>query len=68
MFTKVAEDSLEEVKRLNKMKTLTENMIADNSEMWHLTNDAAYRTKLHNMNDLHRKKLIDIENQLKKYI
>ena len=68
VFTKVAEDSLEEVKRLNKMKTLTENMIADNSAMWHLTNDAAYRTKLHSMNDLHRKKLVDIEEQLKKYL
>ena len=68
VFTKVAEDALEEVKRLNKMKTLTENMIKDNSEMWHLTNDAYYRTKLHDMNEIHRKKLQDIENQLKKYL
>lgn len=68
VFTKVAEDSLEEVKRLNKMKTLTENMIKDNSEMRHLTNDAYYRTKLHDMNNLHRKKIQDIEEQLKKYL
>ena len=50
------------------MKTLTENMIADNSEMWHLTNDTAYQSKLHDMNNLHRKKVADIEEQLKKYI
>lgn len=68
VYTKVAEDALEEVKRLNEMKTLTERMIADNSAMWHLTNDAAYRTKLHDMNDFNRKKLGDIEEQLKKYL
>ena len=68
VITKVAEDKLEELKRLNKMKTLTENMIADNSEMWHLTNDTAYQSKLHDMNNLHRKKVADIEEQLKKYI
>lgn len=68
IYTKVAEDALEEVKRLNKMKTLTERMIADNSEMRHLTNSESYRVKLHEMNNLHRKKLIDIENELKKYL
>ena len=68
VYTKVAEDALEEVKRLNKMKTLTENMIRDNSEMWTLTNDAYYRTKLHDMNEINRKKVSDIENQLKKYL
>ena len=68
VFTKVAEDALEEVKRLNKMKTLTENMIADNSEMWHLTNDIDYKAKLHAMNNVHRKKLQDIETELKKYV
>ena len=68
VFTKVAEDALEEVKRLNKMKTLTENMIRDNSEMWHLTNDESYKNKLHEINEIHRKKVRDIEEQLKKYL
>ena len=68
VFTKVAEDSLEDVKRLNKMKTLTENMIKDNSEMWSLTNDKQYRIMLHDMNEKNRKKLQDIEAQLKKYL
>jgi hypothetical protein len=68
VITKVAEDALEEVKRLNEMRTLTLRMIEDNSSMWHLTNDAAYRTKLHDMNELHRKKLKDIDEQLAKYM
>ena len=68
VFTKVAEDTLEEVKRLNKMKTLTENMIANNSEMWELTNDKPYRIMLHDMNEKNRSKLKDIEAQLKKYM
>lgn len=68
IYTKVAEDALEEIKRLNRMKTLLENMIADNSEMRHLTNSESYRVKLHEMNNLHRKKLVDIEEQLKKYL
>ena len=68
VLTKVAEDAIEEVKRLNKMKTLTENMIANNSEMWHLTNDKEYQSKLHEMNNLNRKKLSDVEELLKKYL
>lgn len=66
-YTKVKEDALEDVKRLNEMKTLTERMIEDNSAMWHLTNDWDYKKKLHEMNEAHRKKLKDIEEQLKKY-
>ena len=68
VLTKVAEDALEDIKRLNKMKTLVENMIADNSSMWHLTNSESYRVKLHEMNNLNRQKLVDIENELKKYL
>lgn len=68
LYTKVGEDALEDVKRLNEMKTLTERMIADNSSMWHLSNDAAYRTMLHDMNDRNRAKLKDIEEQLKRYM
>ena len=68
IYTKVAEDALEEVKRLNEMKTLTERMIADNSAMRHLTNDEKYRAKLHDMNETHRRKLSDIQEQLNKYL
>jgi len=68
VYTLVSEDNLEELKRLNEMKTLTENMIADNSAMRHLTNDEVYRKKLHSMNNVHRQKIADIEQQLKKYL
>ena len=68
IYTKVAEDALEEVKRLNKMKTLTENMIRDNSSMWHLTNDESYKNKLHEINEIHRAKIKTIEEMLKKYM
>ena len=43
-------------------------MIEDNSTMRHLTNDENYRVKLHNMNERHRDKLKDIEEQLAKYM
>lgn len=68
LYTKVEQDALDDVKRLNEMKTLTERMIADNSNMWNLSNDTAYKNKLHDMNEVHRKKLKDIEEQLKKYM
>lgn len=68
LYTKVGEDALEDVKRLNEMKTLVERMIEDNSRMWHLTNDENYRVKLHEMNEKNRTKLKHIEEQLKKYM
>ena len=68
IYTKVSEDKLEDVKRLNEMKTLTDRMIADNSSMWHLANDEAYKNKLHEMNEANRKKLKDIETQLARYM
>lgn len=67
LYTKVKEDALEDVKRLNEMKTLINNMIEDNSKMWHLTNDENYRVKLHEMNERNREKLNHINEQLKKY-
>jgi hypothetical protein len=50
------------------MKALILNMIEDNSKMWKLTNSDSYKSELHKMNDLHRKKLSDIDKELKKYI
>jgi hypothetical protein len=68
IYTKVMDNKLEEVKRLNEMKTLTERMIEDTSSMRHLTNDTAYRTKLHDINEKNRSKLQDIETQLARYM
>ena len=66
VITKVAEDKLEELKRLNKMNTLVVNQIANNSELWHLTNNPILKAKLHEMNNQLRQTQKDIENELKK--
>ena len=68
IYTKVMEDKLDDVKRLNEMKTLVASMIEDNSAMRHLANDEAYKNKLHDINDANRKKLSDIETQLARYM
>ena len=68
IYTKVAEDALEEVKRLNEFRTNLLNAIELNSAMWHQTNDTNYKGILHYMNEKNRKKLADVEEQLKKYL
>lgn len=68
LYIYVDVDNLKEVKRLNEMKTMILRMIEDNSAMWNLTNDENYRVKLHEMNNKNRKKLEDIDNELKKYL
>jgi hypothetical protein len=49
------------------MKSKIVQVIELNSQLWHLSNDGAYRTKLHEMNEKNRTKLKQIEEQLKKY-
>ena len=66
VFTKVAEDNLEELKRLNEMNTVNEILMENNSKMWHLTNNLKLKDKLHDMNNQLRKTKIDIENEIKK--
>lgn len=66
VFTKVAEDNLEEIKRLNELKSLVLIAIETNSKMRHLVNDEWFRNKLHSMNDANRSKLEDINIQLKR--
>ena len=67
IYTKVGENRLTEVKRLNEFRTLLLATIEANSAMWHKTNSESYKNKLHEMNDLNREKLKDIEVELKKY-
>jgi hypothetical protein len=67
IYTKVWENKLTEIKRLNEFRTNLQIAIDTNSKMWHQTNDAAYRTKLHDMNERNRSKLQDIEMEIKKY-
>lgn len=59
---------MEEIKRLNEFKTLLLNTIDLNSQLWHKTNDTNYQSILHYTNEKNRKKLSDIEEQLKKYV
>jgi hypothetical protein len=50
------------------MKSKIVQMIDLNSQLWHLANDTTYKNLLHQMNEANRKKLSDIDNELKKYI
>lgn len=65
VYTKVSEDNYERVKELNEFKVLLIQTIANNSEMWHKTRDEGYRKLLNKMNNANRKKLEDINEQLK---
>ena len=47
VITKVAEDAIEEVKRLNKMKTECLNCIESLWKIWHLTNEKNFQEVLH---------------------
>ena len=67
IYTLVKEDALEEVKRLNEFRTNLLNAIEINSAMRHQTNDTNYQWILHYTNEKNRKKLQDIDEQLKKY-
>jgi len=64
LYVKVG--NLEEIKRLNEFKTTLLVAIEKNSELRHLTNDADYKKKLHDANELHRKKLETVEERLKR--
>lgn len=68
IYTKVAEDALEEVKRLNEFRTNLVKAIEINSAMWHQTNDTNYKSILHYVNEKNRKKLKDCDEQLAKYM
>lgn len=56
---------LEEVKRLNEIKTKLLVWIPNNSELWHLTNSPEYKDRLHKMNDTFREWLDFIDKKLK---
>lgn len=67
VYTKVAEDNMEEIKRLNEFKAQLMQAIEMNSKLWHMTNDENYKNKLHDMNEANRSKLEDIQIQLRKF-
>lgn len=68
IYTKVAEDALEEIKRLNELKTKIVQVIELNSAIWNLINDTTYKNSLHKMNEDNRKKLKTVEELLTKYM
>lgn len=68
VYTKVAQDALEEIKRLNELKGKVTQAATLNSEIWHLVNDENYKNLLHKMNIENRNKLKDVEEQLTKYM
>ena len=67
MYTKVAEDALDEVKRLNEIKSECNTLIEHLWTLWHLVNDENFRSILHYTAEKLRKKIQDCENELKKY-
>ena len=67
VYTKVAEDALEEVKRLNEIKSECNTIIEHLWTLWHLVNDTNFQWILHYTAEKLRKKIQDCENELKKY-
>lgn len=67
LFTKVAEDNFEELQRLEKFKRLLQVAETAHSEIRKITNDKEYQNRLHTVNEKHRKKEIDIANEIKKH-
>lgn len=68
VYTLVKEDTLEDLKRLNEFKSALLVAIELNSKLWHLTNDTNYQSILHYVNEKHRRKVKDIDEQLAKYV
>ena len=64
LYTKVKD--LDRIKKLNEMKTLIQNWIGVNSELWHLSNSEYHKNKLHDMNKFYREWLGIIDTELKK--
>ena len=65
IYTKVREDNFERVKELNELKSLLTQTIVNNSAMRHKTNDSSFKKALNEMNIKNRKKLQDVDEQLK---
>lgn len=61
-------DRLEEVKRLNELKTECLNCITSLWNIWHLTNEKNFREILHYTADKIRVKIKNCDDELKKYV
>ena len=65
VFTKVKEDNLERVKKLNEIKAKIVNWMGINSELWHLSDSQVHKDKLHDMNNFYRDWVAYIDSELK---
>lgn len=68
IYTKVQEDNMEEIKRLNEIKSKCNVIIDHLGELFHMVNSESFRAELHHMANRCRKKIEDCNNELKKYI
>ena len=68
VYTKVQEDNMEEIKRLNEVKAKCNVIINHLGELWHMVNDTNFQGILHYTAEKLRKKIADADEQLKKYI
>lgn len=68
IYTKVQEDNLEEIKRLNEIKVKCNLIINHLGDLWHMVNDSNFQWILHYTAERLRKKIEDANKELKKYI
>ena len=68
VYTKVAEDHMQEIKRLNEIKAKCNVIINHLGELRNMVNDSNFQGILHYTAEKMRKKINDANEQLKKYI
>lgn len=72
VYTKVWENNLWELKRMEKVKTDCLNACEYNSKLWHSTNDETLKAKLHDLNEYIRnnnlKYIEEMTQKLRKYV
>lgn len=68
VYTKVQEDNLEEIKRLNEIKSECNQCIEHLWKIWHLINDDNFKAEVHHTANRLRSKIDNCNEQLKKYI
>ena len=68
VYTLVKEDNLEEIKRLNEIKSECNILLEHLSELWHLSNSDNFKSILHYTAEKIRWKIDDCNKELEKYI
>lgn len=68
VYTLVKDNALEEIKRLNELKSECNVAIEHLGKIWHLVNDDNFKWVMHYTAEKLRKKIDECNEQLKKYI